>query len=137
MNFDPSQWPTPLERRTAFRYSEERDRPDIAAWSSQRAADLVRRFIAEANLVLALEAGATVRFVPFGAGREIRRDSSGTLLGWYREHEAVVRFEADCVYPSADDPRPSAWVGILDPGELRPVVPGEPAPKPAPKGATR
>ena len=123
MNNNPGAWNGPLERTTAFRYSEERDRPDIAAWSNQRAADLVRRFIGEANLVLALEAGQSVRFVPSGLNQRLKSGSVGVLLGWFNEREAIVSFGAECVLPEGGERFAGPWQGPLSPSELRPSAP--------------
>lgn len=81
---------------TDYRMSEAQDRPDIACWENQRAADVVRRGIAHANATYALEAGTAVTYRPAGLAVGIaKRNAPATLVGWLGRNPVLRIAAAD------------------------------------------
>ena len=114
-----------LTPTTDERYSEEKDRPDIKTWRNQRAADVVRRGLVDANRGLDLRAGDAVIWNDMQVPTDIRVGSRGVLLG-FRHRQMLVRFPAASRYPSARElnshTHPTAdWQGFVQPGIVLPA----------------
>jgi hypothetical protein len=113
------------------RLSEAHDRPDIAAWSNQRAADVVRRGIAEANAVFALTAGDAVYSGSSALYFGLRSGQRGRLLGWLElaggVWRPVVEFDAAASLPDSATGRKVAFRNAIDPGALSATAPKAPS----------
>jgi hypothetical protein len=109
-----------LTETTGERFSEADTRPDIAGWANQRAADLVRHMLDEANAVLSMRAGDPVIWRS-GSLSDVRRGSRGVLLG-FRGRQLLVEFGPECLYADIyGRDKGARWTSIVDTNCVRPA----------------